>query len=199
MPMNSNIRHQNGMLMIEVLVTILIVSLGLLGIAAMFARSHLVSDEAYQRYQATEIAHQLSEQLTANQSEASLRETSTYVTGLSAPMPGHGYTSTMCSPCTSAQLAVRDLSIFHDSLIGTQKTKSGNNASALLDARGCVEYLGPKLGDPIDPEDPPRYRISVVWQGRGLAGTTVNPTLCANGIYSDARLRRVISLEVQIL
>ena len=39
-------KKQRGMLMIEVLVTILIVTLGLLGIAALFARSQQINDEA---------------------------------------------------------------------------------------------------------------------------------------------------------
>lgn len=195
--MKSNANTQGGMLMIEVLITILIVSLGLLGIAATFARSQLVSDEAYQRYQALEIAHQLSEQLSTNRTEADKAAGSTYVTDVSgSALAGDpGFTrATACSSCDSSQMAAIDLTAFNDGIVGAQKTQAGNKISALTGARGCVEYLG-TVGDVANP---PRYRISVVWQGRQASAETINATDCAKALYG-AGMRRVISLEVQVL
>lgn len=201
MPIKTAVRHEAGMLMIEVLITILIVSLGLLGIAAMFVRSQLVSDEAYQRYVALQIAHQLTEQLSTNGLEAAKLEGSPYVTGITGATIAGDPSFTRegeCTGCDSWQIARRDLTVFHDAIMGAQKVKSGNKISSLVDARGCVEYLGPKLGDPPVVSDPSRYRISVSWRGRQASVATANATLCGNGVYA-ADLRRVISLEVDVL
>lgn len=193
--------RESGMLMIEVLITILIVSIGLLGIAATFVRSQLVSDEAYQRNQAISIAHQLSEQLSTNRTEAARAENSAYITGVSGSLVAgdSGFSrASACATCTSAQMAASDLTIFHDAIVGAQKMQGATKVSALTGARGCVEYLGPALGAAMDVNNPPRYRISVVWQGRQASAETTSASLCGNGLYG-AGLRRVISIEVQVL
>ena len=189
--------------MIEVLVTILIVSLGMLGIAAMFVRSQQFNDEAYQRYQALDIAHQLSEQLSTNSAEAKNKGASAYLTDKAG---GASFTrSSVCTACDSAAMAKQDLTSFHDALVGAQKTQSGTKVASLVGARGCVEFLGDTTIPP-DPANPPRFRVSVVWQGRQFAGdafaaTSTAPTKCGDGLYKiDGKdHRRVISLEVQVL
>jgi type IV pilus assembly protein PilV len=189
--------RQSGVLMIEVLITILIVSLGLLGIAATFARSQLVSDEAYQRYQALDLAHQLSEQLSTNRTEAVKGAGSAYVTDVSGSLVAgdSGFSrATACTGCDSTQMAGIDLTAFNDGIVGAQKTQAGTRVAALTGARGCVEYLG-TVGDV---SNPPRYRISVVWQGRQASAETLNATQCSIALYGVG-LRRVISLEVQVL
>lgn len=191
---------QGGMLMIEVLVTILIVSLGMLGIAAMFVRSQQFNDEAYQRYQALDIAHELSEQLSTNSAEAKKKDGSAYLTDKAG---GASFTrSSACTTCDSAAMAKFDITRFHDALLGAQKTQSGTKVASLIGARGCVEYRGVAGSE----TNPPRFRISVVWQGRQFAGaafaaTTTDPTTCGDGLYKidEKDHRRVISLEVQVL
>lgn len=191
--------RESGVLMIEVLITILIVSLGLLGIAAMFVRSQLIGDEAYQRYVALQIAHQLSERLSTNEQQGLLAELSGYVTGTTGTLPGdNAYVpAAPCSSgCITTQVVGNDLGAFHDALVGNQKVRSGNKVAALVNARGCVEFLGPNGGAPMAFDDPRRYRISVVWEGRQASAETTNPTLCGNGIYGPG-LRRAVSLEVE--
>lgn len=195
--MRHDMTRQSGVLMIEVLITILIVSIGMLGIAATFARSQLVSDEAYQRFQALELAHQLSEQLSTNRTEAAKGVDSAYVTGVTGSLVAgdSGFSpETPCATCDSEQMAGMDLTAFNNAIVGAQKTQAGSKVAALTGARGCVEYLG-TVGDV---NDPPRYRISVVWQGRQPSAETANATQCAIALYGPG-LRRVISLEVQIL
>jgi hypothetical protein len=95
-------------------------------------------------------------------------------------------------------MAAMDLTAFHDGIVGAQKTQAGTKISPLTGARGCVEFLG-TAGDV---SDPPRYRISVAWQGRQASALTANASTCASEHYPDAekqKLRRVISLEVQVL
>lgn len=201
MPLKAAVRREGGLMMIEVLITILIVSLGLLGIAAMFVRSQLVSDEAYQRYVALQLARQLTEQLSANAQQAALAQASAYVTGVNgAAIAGDaGFAEeAACGPCGSLQMARRDLTVFHQAIVGAQKIQGANRISALVDARGCVEYLGPAAGAPPNALDPPRYRVSVVWQGRQASAESVNATACGNAVYGTG-LRRVVSLEVDVL
>lgn len=183
--------RQSGVLMIEVLITILVTTLGLLGIAALFARSQQMGDEAYQRYQALDIAHQLAEVLSVNRPESLLNAASNYVVITAASLPGDPAFSV-----PDASVASLDLLGFHNALIGAQKTQGGLNVAALVAARGCVDFLG-TVGSPTDP---PRYRVSVAWQGReGSAATVAGVSACGTGLYSAENLRRVVSLEVQVL
>lgn len=59
---------QRGVTLIEVLVTVVILSVGLLGVAAMQAFSLQSGQAAFQRTQATTIAYEISDQLRANRS-----------------------------------------------------------------------------------------------------------------------------------
>lgn len=177
--------------MIEVLITILVTTLGLLGIAALFARSQQMSDEAYQRYQALDIAHQLAEVVSVNRPEAALGAASPYVLITAASLAGDPGFSV-----PDASVASLDLLGFHNALVGAQKTQAGVNVAALISARGCVDFLG-AVGSPTDP---PRYRISVAWQGRQASVATVaGVSVCGTGLYGGEDLRRVVSLEVQVL
>lgn len=190
---------QRGMLMIEVLVTILITTLGLLGIIALFAKSQVMSDEAYQRYQALDIAQQLGEVLSTNRTEAALNAASGYV--ITTTLAGDPLF--LDSP-SNANMAIQDLSRFHEALVGAQKISAGNKIAPLVSARGCVDFLG-TVGDVTDP---PRYRISVAWQGRQEIAVQSGEVLlggsdCAKNLYGtggdDVKRRRVVSIEVQVL
>ena len=64
----SNFRGQSGVSLIEVLVTVVILSVGLLGVAAMQASSLQSGQAAYQRTQANTIASELADQLRCNRS-----------------------------------------------------------------------------------------------------------------------------------
>ena len=198
-------KSQFGSSMIEVLVTVLIVSVGLLGIVALFARSQQMGDEAYQRFQALHIAHQLAETISTNRSVAGLAV-------LPAVNPG-GYVTGTVDDGTAAPAGTADfvttgpagLLEFHEALLGVQKTTAGANNQTLVAALGCVESVG--AGTVADPT---RYRVSVVWQGRQASAnpqlfTTSDPgqlypLLCGRTEYGlgNEALRRIVSLEVQV-
>jgi type IV pilus assembly protein PilV len=59
-------RNQNGFTLLEVLVTLLIVSLGLLGIAGIIANSLKVNQGAYARTQASWVASDIIDRMRAN-------------------------------------------------------------------------------------------------------------------------------------
>ena len=190
--MRDNVfQRQHGVLMIEVLVTILITTLGLLGIVALFSRSQQMGDEAYQRFQALDAAHQLGEALSVNRTEAALGNASAYV--IAGTLAGDA-----AFTWTTSTIPGQDLGRFHQTLIGVQKKSGGTNIAPLIAARGCVSFLG-TAGDPADP---PRYQISVAWTGRQKSSAPADDAGCAAALYGDAeklKLRRVVTIEVQVL
>lgn len=179
------IHRQSGALMIEVLVTIMIVTLGLLGIAALFARSQQMGDEAFQRFQALHIAHQLGEALSVNRAEAARGNASDYL----ALVVDASYV------LKGSSIVQADMAVFQTALVTGGSTKDPK--LALTDAIGCITYNGVDR----DPTNPLRYQISVAWRGRQDSGAPIaGSSNCGVGSYGAAdTLRRVVSIDVQVL
>jgi type IV pilus assembly protein PilV len=92
--------------MIEVLVALTVVAFGMLGLLALQARALSVQKDAFHRRQAAELVAQLAERLRANHL-AFLAGRYTLSFDASADAPS---TAPACvAPCTSAQVAARDL------------------------------------------------------------------------------------------
>lgn len=188
--------------MIEVLVTLLITSLGLLGIAALFANSQKFVDESFQRNEALSIARQLSERIAANLVNARAGTSSKYNIGSDASAaPGSGSFSTSTSrdcssaACTPVELADYDMRQFDSALQGASKrTTSGSaNVQGLTLARGCVRFID----DAGSTTDVGRYEITVAWQGRDDSAAPPSTNTCAQNLYdSNDRRRRIVSLVV---
>jgi len=68
--MNAYFAVQRGTTLIEVLVTIVVVSVGLLGMAALQLKAVTVNQSAYQRLQATNLAYEIADSIAINQTEA---------------------------------------------------------------------------------------------------------------------------------
>lgn len=196
-------RGQMGASMIEVLVTIVIVSLGLLGIAGLYANSMKFADDALQRHEAMTIAKQLTERIAANTANARLGSTSRYNFGTTInTAPGSGaFSTTSTTDCASAictpdALADFDMRNFDAALRGASRRSGTNFVSALDAARGCVEFLD----DAASTEDVGRFRVTVIWQGRsessGPADVVVGQN-CGKGLYGTGdKLRRLVSMVV---
>src|SRR5205085_9534242 len=120
-------RRERGVTMIEVLITIVISAIGLLGIAALQARMHVVEVEAYQRAQATILLRYMTDRINANRKNAMSYVTATPVgtdTGLQN-----------CAGLTGANL---DLCEWSNMLAGASESGGGQAQGAMLGARGCV-------------------------------------------------------------
>lgn len=170
--------------MLEVLVSLVIFSVALLGLAGMSMLSQQSQAESYQRAQALVLMRDMASRLNANRKVASC-----YVT--SSPL-GTDYTGTpSCSAGTTEQnsQAVSDLQEISDELLGVSETdSSGNNVGAMLGARGCIEYDAT-----LD-----AYRVSVAWQGLSNATAPSSGLTCGQNDYSNEKLRRVVSIIVTI-
>jgi len=165
-------KRERGLLMIEVLITIVIAAIGLLGIAALQAKMHLTETESYQRAHATILVRYMTDRINANRKNAM-----TYVT---AEPVGTDKGLQDCAGKTGAAL---DLCEWSNMLAGAAESQGGQQRGAMIGARGCIVNTEPAM--------PRKFTVAVVWQG--LTPTAAqSSTDCASGSYADARTRRAI-------
>lgn len=171
--------RQRGVTMIEVLLSIFILTVGMLGAASLQFRMQTAELEAYQRTQAVVLLQDMVARINANRKNAA-----DYVTA--TPL-GTGATLDCTAP---ASLAEQDQCAWHNALLGASETSGGTQVGAMAGARGCVE-------NPVAAM-PRRVVVSVAWQG---LSATVAPgaTPCGQGAYGgDDRFRRAMVASVTI-
>jgi type IV pilus assembly protein PilV len=169
-------KEQSGFTMIEVLVTIAILVVGLLGLAAMQTLSTLAELESYQRAQAIVLVRDMADRMSAN--KAALND---YV---SADI---GVTPMDCSSYYATPSYKLDLCEWNNLLNGvSEKADAGTrNVGAMIGARGCVVRL-----------DPQTYMVTVAWQGLSRAGVPIEQ--CGAGAYGNDEQRRTVSTIVRL-
>lgn len=133
---------QQGFALLEVLITIFILSIGLLGLAGLQVRLHATEIESYGRSQALILLNDMASRITSNRNSAI-----SYVT--SSPL-GTGATC-ISNPTTQAQ---RDLGEWCNALQGASEVSGTNSVGAMIGGRGCVNSLG--NGE---------YMVTIAWQG----------------------------------
>jgi type IV pilus assembly protein PilV len=188
-----------GFTLLEVLVTLVVVTLGLLGVAALQGRAMSAETEAYQRAQATALLSDMVDRLTANRSVAPCFARS-YGTGVATPLSAcSGIPGVDGDSMTNADVAMAG---WNNLLLGATEQTTGSTPTSvggIANARGCV------VKDASDN----LYHIAVAWQGlsetsvpaapSGASTALTNAVACGSGNYgtSDAA-RRVIWTSVRI-
>ena len=180
-----SLRGQRGTSLIEVLVTIVILAIGLLGLAGLQTRLQVSEMESYQRAQALVLLNDMAGRLSANRTNAA-----SYETGASSPL-GAG----MTCPTTTASQAETDAGEWCNALQGAAETMGGGNVGAMVGGRGCVESLGSGA-----------YLITVAWQGMTPISAPPASVACGEGEYDGEGdsactgdlCRRVITTVVRI-
>jgi type IV pilus assembly protein PilV len=168
----------SGMSMIEVLVTIVIITFGLLGLAALQGKAHVAEMESYQRGQALILLQDMVNRIENNMSNvSSYKTTSPRGTGFSD--------STNCNP-TDVTRADADLCEWSKSIKGSAETQSGASQGAMINGRGCVEEI--TTGQV--------YLIAVVWQGNNRTKAP-DTTTCGSGSYDSEDTRRAVTAVVR--
>ena len=117
-----------GFTLIEVLIAMVVLAVGLLGLAGLQATSLRNNQSAYNRSQATQLAYDLADRMRANRLFGA-----NYLTTFMAPTAATCATSdTPCTACTSAaksctppQLAVKDLFEWNNALTSTLPSGTG--------------------------------------------------------------------------
>jgi type IV pilus assembly protein PilV len=99
-------RIEGGFTLLEVLIALLVMSIGLLGIGKMMMLSARANDSAYMRSQATALAYTMLDAMRANRQAAI---SSGYDTAMGVFPGAAAACGTVASPCNSGQQAQTDL------------------------------------------------------------------------------------------
>jgi type IV pilus assembly protein PilV len=119
---------QVGFTLLEVLIALLVLSIGLLGIGKLMMLSARANDSAYMRSQATALAYTILDAMRANRQAA-------IVQGYDAAMgvvPGQLGCGTVATPCNSGQQAQNDLFLWGTSLAAALPLGQGSVATAVV-------------------------------------------------------------------
>lgn len=173
--------RQRGFGMLEVLIALVVIAVGLLGLAGAQLQAQKAELEAYQRTQALLLLEDIASRMRANPETARCYETNDYVGNGSDPADCSGW-----GTIDTRKLADRDMNDW-DALLEGQAEMLGDDAvGAMTGARGCIDY---------DP-DKDEYTVTVVWQGEVV--TEEPASACAADAYGEDGLRRAVSTHLTI-
>lgn len=182
--------RQSGFSMIEVMISLLILLFGLLGLVGLMATSQRAETESYQRAQALLLLQDMVARINTNRTVAPCYA---ITTNLANGLPFAGVGSAAPPNCglgavEAYRLANTDLATWDSLLKGSAESFSGSNAGGVIGARGCISV------DAVSGI----YQVSVAWQGRVPTAAPITSMSCGAGQYGDEKLRRVVSLPLQI-
>lgn len=188
--MRSSPTRNAGFGMLEVLISMIIILVGLLGLAGLITLGQKAEMESYQRGQALILLQDMEDRINANRKVASCYAITT-LGDASEFLGTDGLVPSACAIGTPEQQATRDqdLASWNDSLLGAAEVAGGGNVGAMLGARGCIEQLDAAENT---------YLISIAWQG--LSSTFAPPAglACAKDLYGTDAQRRVVSTTLRI-
>lgn len=154
------------MTLIEVMVTVFILAVGLLGMAGLQSRLQQSEMEAYQRSQALMLLNDMANRVAVNRGNAVSYALN--ITNLGAGME--------CPTATAASTQLeRDKSEWCLALQGAGETSGTSKVGAMIGGRGCVESLG--SGE---------YMVTVAWQGLTPLSAPPASVACGAGNYEGA-------------
>jgi len=148
-------RLARGFTLLEVLIALLIFSLGLMGMAALMVLSVRTNQSAFLRTQATFLAQSMLDRMRAN-----IGQIPTYA--ISYPAPGADPCAGGAS-CSPVQIAAHDIAVW-----STQLTNSLPNATAQIDCDGAPLGTGTQVGAaPYDGQ----CTMTIQWNESSLEST----------------------------
>lgn len=187
--------REGGFTLLEVLISILLTVIGLLGLAGMQAFAHQAELESYQRAQALILLNDIVDRINANRRSAGCFAFTTdttlgspWIGDATAPGGGSALGTSNCptgfeNSFTKAAVdgAVNEL----DSILkGAAETKGGAQVGAMIGARACVSLTANV------------YTVVVSWQGMSEGFTPV--VNCANNQYGSETRRRAVWTTLRI-
>lgn len=147
------------MTMVEVLVTVVILTMGLLPLLQLQTRVQLAGLESYQRAQALVLLDDMASRLASNRRDAASYATTT----------GEGATCAT-SPTTPKDI---DISEWCNALQGAGETTGTSKLGAMVGGRGCIEGIGND-----------EYLVTVAWQGLTPIAAPPDSVACGKGLYN---------------
>lgn len=171
---------QKGFTLIEVMVAILVLAIGLFGMAGMHARVLNGQFDAYQRAQAMQLAQDMVNRIRANPGPARAGAYDGQTLGL-APQ--------VCN--NAAAGAANDLACWNEALRGAAVTDAtAQFIGSMIGARGCIERLSGGATSEVV------MRVTVAWQG--MTPTAAPSVACGLNAYGADTLRRAIYIDVAL-
>jgi len=191
-----------GVGLIEVLIALLVLSVGILGIIGMQITGKQTNNDAVQRTTASQLAFDLIESMRANPTALK-----TYVDAgvigagnLAAPS-GTSACDSAPNACSALDLVDADLYLWEQALIGQSEVRGGAATGGLVSPRACI----------TGPGGPGMYELVLVWRGTqeqtpndaalaAVCGGALNTT----GLYdsaapgTDNRHRRVLRISFYV-
>jgi len=190
--MNSVARmKQHGFSLLEMLIALLVFSLGMLAVAGLQSVSKQANFESLQRTTASQIVNGLLEDIRTNGDAADIYRT--------APPLGNnsrgGEPVPSCrsgAECNPAEKAAHDLWFWEQVLDGNLETSGGLATGGLVLPTMCI--TGPGAGGPGV------YVVTIAWRGTAsIASAVNNPCGAASGNYGDnLEFRRIIQIPTYI-
>ena len=166
-------KSQRGVGLVEILIAILVFTVGMVGMVSMQLGAKRATYEAEQRSLATGIARDIIERMRSNPANLD-----SYVVDTigdpndPAVLPSPNCNLTNCSP---AQLAVHDLAEWEVQLQGGSEILAGANAGGLVEPRACITHVDGLV------------TVAIAWLGIQAADNPAAST-CGNdvtGLYDD--------------
>jgi len=183
--------QQRGFSLLELLVALVIFSIGLLAVAGLQTVSKQANFEGLQRTTASQIAGGLLEDMRMNGDAINIYRTAGEIGSGSRggePAPN----CSMAASCNSAQKAAHDLWFWEQALDGNLETNGGAGTGGLMLPTLCVD--GPAVGGPGI------YRVTITWRGgASMTNAVNNPCGVDSGNYgAQNEFRRIIQVPTYI-
>ena len=186
-----------GTSLIEVLVTLIITSFGLLGLTGLMSGMHVVESEAFSRSQALLLLADMTERIGAGNPQTAAA-VAAYAdpnnAGLLAPA---GTGDSQPADCSArAAGGARDVCEWSNLLKGISEKLAGDTVGAIHGARGCIELLTAP-DNTVGVCTPATFRVSVAWQGMLVSAAPGNA--CGRNLYGTVDgARRVLAEQVTV-
>jgi len=177
----------SGFSLLEVLVTIIIMTLGLLGLAGLQVKIQNAEMESYQRGQALLLLNDMVERIAVNRANAaSYVSADAFGTGDAQPASCGGLAGVPLDQCE-----------WSNALKGSAEKSGTASIGAMIGARGCVtEIQAPNAAAGVCA--PGIYEVQVAWQGINETVAPMGTRTCGQGLYGSETLRRVVSTRLTV-
>jgi len=132
-------KNNRGFTLVEILVAVVVLAIGLLGLASLQARSLQFNYSAYERSQASLLAYDIIDRMRAN---ATVAAGGAYDIALGANPPGGNDCQVATPVCTTAEMALFDLTQWKCSLGNFDGNGACNATGRLAQGDGSVVRNG---------------------------------------------------------
>jgi len=192
--MNQKKSNQSGFSLLEVLIALLILSIGLLGIAGLQVTSKRTNFEAIQRTTATMLALEMIERMRANAGELDLYTNTgagrTFdihpggVTGVGTDANCDG------TDCTAVELAEYDLRQWQEAISGiAEQSAASTDTGGLVAATACITGTAVDATADVESSD---VAVAIAWRGMVKLGDPTISTCGQNDAdYADGGTQNV--------